>query len=211
MNIYTQDYYVYFYLRSDFTPYYIGKGKGRRAWTVHKNIGVPKDKTKIIIVESNITELQAFMLERYYIRWFGRKYTNTGILRNITEGGEGGPVLKGKLNGMYGKTHTKEVKKILSEKAKKNKGKSYEEIYGVKKAEKLKQIRSEAFKGKNNTKENNPRYDNTIYTFNNKETNETFIGTRFDFYTKYSLNKSSVFCLIKKRNSHKGWVIVDQI
>jgi hypothetical protein len=90
MDIYPQDYYVYFYLRPDFTPYYVGKGKGRRAWQKHSNIKPPKDITKIILVEQDLTELQAFILERYYIRWFGRKEFNSGILRNKLEGGEGG-------------------------------------------------------------------------------------------------------------------------
>jgi flagellar basal body-associated protein FliL len=86
MNIY----YVYFYLRGDFTPYYVGKGKGNRYKSKNKSqISLPKDKTKIILVKQNLTELQAFILERYYIRWFGRKDNGTGILRNKTDGGEG--------------------------------------------------------------------------------------------------------------------------
>jgi hypothetical protein len=92
MNIY----YVYFYLRSKDsqtakagTPYYVGKGKGKRAWNKHHNTAVPKDKSKIILIEQNLTELQAFILERYYIRWFGRKDTKTGTLHNRTDGGEG--------------------------------------------------------------------------------------------------------------------------
>lgn len=86
MNIY----YVYFYLRSDFTPYYVGKGKNKRAWIKgNREIKPPKDKSKIILVEQNLTDIQAFILERYYIRWFGRKDLGTGILRNMTDGGEG--------------------------------------------------------------------------------------------------------------------------
>ena len=83
-------YYVYSYLREDYSPYYIGKGKGNR----YKNkkifeIQPPKDKSRIKIIRANLTEDDAFALEKLYILMFGRKDLGTGILRNKTDGGEG--------------------------------------------------------------------------------------------------------------------------
>ena len=51
----TTNFYVYAYLRNDGTPYYIGKGKGYRAWTNQKIISVPKDRSCIVLVEQNIS------------------------------------------------------------------------------------------------------------------------------------------------------------
>jgi hypothetical protein len=84
MNIY----YVYAYLRKDGTPYYIGKGKGRRHIAEHKVV-VPTESTRIIFLAQNLNEFDAFELEKYYIQHYGRKDLGTGILRNLTDGGEG--------------------------------------------------------------------------------------------------------------------------
>jgi hypothetical protein len=84
------EYYTYAYLREDGTPYYIGKGKGNRAYTDKgKPCCKPPIKERIIILKNNLTEENAHKHEIYMINVFGRKDNGTGILRNKTNGGEG--------------------------------------------------------------------------------------------------------------------------
>ena len=92
MNIY----YVYAYLRSKDsttakagTPYYIGKGKGNRIRDKKHNVSIPPNKSCIVYLETNLSDVGALALERRMIRWWGRKDLNTGILHNKTDGGEG--------------------------------------------------------------------------------------------------------------------------
>jgi len=83
------NYYVYQYLREDGTPYYIGKGKGNRAYINNRTTPKPVDNNRIQLIKENLSEEDAFRLEIELIAYHGRKDLGTGILRNLTDGGEG--------------------------------------------------------------------------------------------------------------------------
>ncbi len=83
-------YYTYAYLREDGTPYYIGKGKGQRAYRPYRRkVPMPLDPSRILILKDGLTEEEAFKHERYMIHVLGLKSKGDGLLRNFTEGGEG--------------------------------------------------------------------------------------------------------------------------
>ena len=129
-------YYTYAYLREDRTPYYIGKGSGKRVYSKIRSVSIPPED-RILILKKDLTEEESFQHEKYMIAIFGRKDLGTGILRNKTDGGEGvsGHIyteeqrqkitqsklgknfgMIGENHHMYGKTHTTEARKKMSEK-----------------------------------------------------------------------------------------------
>ena len=83
--------YTYAYLREDGTPYYIGKGSGRRAYRFHERRGgkcvpVPQDKNRILILKHFETDEAAHKHEEYMIDVYGREIDG-GILLNLAIGG----------------------------------------------------------------------------------------------------------------------------
>lgn len=86
------EFYTYLWLREDGTPYYVGKGKGRRAFTKSAHTSKPpQDKSRILIQEFP-DEDSAFEAEKFFIAYYGRRDQGTGCLRNLTDGGDAPPL-----------------------------------------------------------------------------------------------------------------------
>lgn len=87
-------FYTYAYLREDKTPYYIGKGKigsrkkYQRCYYGKHHVPIPP-KERILILKEFDCEISSYRHEMYMIAVFGRKDNGTGILRNLSDGGEG--------------------------------------------------------------------------------------------------------------------------
>jgi hypothetical protein len=199
------EYYTYAYLREDGTPYYIGKGKGYRAYQKRRTIIKPS-KNRIIILKSNLNEEEAFKHEIYMIAILGRKDNGTGILRNLTDGGEGtsGANNSKEKNGFYKKSHTEETKlKISNAKI------------GTKFPNHLKPIVSKR------TKEmwesgvfSTPQYRETLskslckkqYKIKDKDGNLHYTDNIVKFSKKYNLDYSAMYKVVSgKLKSYKGW------
>lgn len=76
-------FYTYLWLREDGTPYYVGKGKGKRAYRK----GSPPIER--VLIQEYPSEEDTFQAEKFLISYYGRKDMSTGILINHTDGGEG--------------------------------------------------------------------------------------------------------------------------
>ena len=89
-------YYTYLWLREKGTPYYVGKGKGNRAYTSNGHgVHRPVEAERIVIYPAE-SEADAFETEVALIWYYGRKDLGTGCLRNLTDGGENPPKRYGK-------------------------------------------------------------------------------------------------------------------
>jgi hypothetical protein len=188
-------FYTYAYLRVDGTPYYIGKGKGDRAYkqSNRKGLKPPKDRSRIIFLKQNLTEAEAFKHEIYMVAVFGRKDLGTGILHNRTDGGE----------GPSGLIHNEETRRKISEA---NKNRSVE----------TKRKMSESLKGKSHSVETRrklskikEKYHYTIYSIVEDKTYET--NSLNAFCMEHSLHDHSLgktFYQKEGRTQHKGFKIL---
>ena len=136
------EFYTYLWLREDGTPYYAGKGSDDRAFSEHRFAGRAPSRERIL-VQPHPSEKDAFAAEIFLIDYYGRKDIGTGILCNMTDGGEGfsgirrtkesyakaGAKMRGALNPNFGKTMSQEQRDLISDSRKgKSTGKRPKEL-----------------------------------------------------------------------------------
>ena len=100
--------YVYEDLSFNYEPFYIGKGSNKQMYShlkenvkntnnlykynkIQKIIKETANNPIVVLVKNNISETEAFELEKHYINLIGRSVKKEGPLTNIIEGGSAPP------------------------------------------------------------------------------------------------------------------------
>jgi hypothetical protein len=120
-------------------------------------------------------------------------------LRNKTSGGEGPSSSDriGSLNPMFGKKQSNYQKQ-----------QQLKSVLGVKKSEvhrnKMSAVKIGMYNGSRN-----PKYDSTVYTFQNIKTTEIEYSTRYDLAKKYNLDPGNLSKVLSGKCSHcGGWKFI---
>lgn len=215
-----KQYYVYVHRKAtDGSVFYVGKGKGKRAWHKHQRpqywsrVSAKYGFTAHIVMRFE-HEKCSFSFERALIKYYGREN-----LCNHTDGGDGPSGLKHSNYSKYKMSIAKKKigvsKEIISALKISRLGRNNSESHnnkisiankGKKRSEEERIKMSIRMKGKFKGKDN-PSANKTEYTFYHDE-HGNFIGTPIEFRDKYDLKGGSVGRIINgTRKSFKGWII----
>jgi hypothetical protein len=212
-------YYVYLYLREDNTPYYVGKGSGFRAFKKNpKEFHPPSDLSRIIIVADNLTEMWAFILERKFIRWYGRKDLGTGILYNKTDGGEGSAgritseSTKDLFRGDNNAAKRPEVRALIKKNHALNNPDTRDTLIAARSGDNH-FSRQPGFVNKH-TGKNHVNYDHTLFELQHVSTGEVIQVTKQEFIIRERLSKGrSVASILSpnRKKPYRGWKFIKQL
>lgn len=82
--------FIYAYLsKRTLKPWYVGKASHAGRPIGKHSFNPPRNRALIRVLRSGLTEEQANHWETFYIQHYGRRDDGTGILCNLTDGGEG--------------------------------------------------------------------------------------------------------------------------
>jgi hypothetical protein len=197
-------YYVYAYLREDGSPYYIGKGKNKRAYSNKHAVNLPPHQ-RIIFLAKSLYNSEAILLEKKLIKEFGRKDNGTGILRNLTDGGEGTTGRRGKHKILRSPEHKLKISAALKGKSRgrmreSEKKKRSIALNGIK--------RNDEFKIKHSGS-NNGRHDDNVYTFRHVDTGEIIHRTHYQMRVEYNFINGKLNAMKNgERKQHRGWELL---
>lgn len=226
-----RDFYVYAFLRSKASsngpkcsPYYVGKGNGFRAFRRNRTgAKAPADRSFVVFIQEGLTEKEALDLECYCIALYGRLDIGTGILRNLTDGGEGTSGISEELRqhlsrAHIGHRHSEETRRKMSKSrsgpGNPNYGKKgmVSNFKGKHHTEESKRKISEAKKGRKQSEEERRMRSESarryIYEITSPSGEILIVHNLAAFARKHGMQRYSLAAVARgTQKQHKGWKV----
>ena len=156
---------------------------------------MPADRFYIVFIQEGLTEEEAFNLEQYCIALYGRIDLGTGILRNLTDGGE----------GSSGWSPSQETKNKMSQS---KKGKPLPQKVKNNMSRAL--MGNQRWLGKQHTEDTKRKMSQLqrkyLYEFIDPDKEVYITDNLSDFAKQYNLTATSLHRVVHgRRSNHKGW------
>lgn len=208
-------FYVYLHRRNDTGKvFYVGKGKGNRAWHTHGrnpywNNVANKHGRSVKVLFDGLSEDEAYQAEIDVInelRYMGEP------LVNMNKGGDGNKGMTVEVRAKIGaasRNRAPDSEETRRKKSESNKDRVFTEEHRRKLSENNKmkdpEVSRRQREARRKTMDANPekytgvnasRSDKGIYKFRNRKTGEVYIGNIFDFSETFSLNRANVKTIV---------------